>query len=173
MTNRTEQYTLYFESLIDELWEQHKFPNTRLVDGRHFHQFSSGHRIGSYYVVGFHKQGARDPRDRQAFTMLGLWSDSRETNKSVFDALEEEKRKSKIEKRFGQELEWYRRDEWMRGDELKRSAIGLWCEGYIDGDAHTLEKIKRWHIENLLKLKEVFPPFLVEAKKECRRSRRC
>ena len=39
MPNRTEQYTRYFQALIDELSEQHNFPNTHLVQRRHFHQF--------------------------------------------------------------------------------------------------------------------------------------
>ena len=152
--NRTEQYTLYFQSLIDELWEQHNFPNTRLVDGRHFHQFHSG-TTGIYYVSGFrHRRSLSGLYDqgKQAYTMLGLWSNNRERNKAIFDALEE--RKSEIEARFGEELEWYRRDD------ITRSYIGLWREGHIDDDERTLEEIKAWHIKNLLKLKCVFPPFL-------------
>ena len=162
MRNRGKKYKLYFQSLIDELWEQHNFPNTRLVDETHYHQFKSGHRIGSYYVVGFHNQSAGDPRDRQAFTEVGLWSDNRETNEAIFDALEE--RKSEIEARFGMPLTWLRRDEWKRGGKLKRSAIGLWCEGHIDGDEQALKTIKEWQIENLLKLKEVFTPEIQRAK---------
>ena len=141
MLNRSKKYTLYFQALIDELWEQHNFTRTRKVEGRHFHPFDSGHRIGSYYVAGFHK-------DRQAFTMLGLWHHNRETNKAIFDALEE--RKSEIEAQFGIRLEWKRRDD------IKRSYIGLWREGHIDDDEHALETIKAWHIKNLLKLKKVF-----------------
>lgn len=148
MLNRSEKYTLYFQSLIGELREQHNCISTRRVDGRHFHPFDSGHRISSYYVVGFHKQGARDSRDRQAFTMLGLWHHNSETNKAIFDALEE--RKSEIEAQFGIRLEWKRRDD------IKRSYIGLWREGHIDDDERALETIKAWHIKNLLKLKEVF-----------------
>ena len=161
MLNPSGKYTLYFQALIDELWEQHNFTGTRRVDGRHFHQFNSGHRIGSYYVVGFHKQGASDPEDRQAFTEVGLWSNNRETNKTIFDALEE--RKPEIEARYGMRLEWLRRDEWKRGRKLKRSAIGLWCEGHIDGDGCHLKTIKNFHIKNLLKLKEVFTPEIQRA----------
>lgn len=157
MTNRTEQYTLYFESLIDELWEQHNFPNTHLVDGRHFHQFHSG-TTGIYYVSGFRRgrslSGLYD-QGKQAYTMLGLWSNNRERNKAIFDALEE--RKSEIEARFGEELGWYRRED------ITRSYIGLLREGDIDSDEPPLEDIKKWHIENLLKLKYVFTPEIQRA----------
>ena len=91
MLTRGERYTEYFEALIDELQEQHNWTHTREVEGRHFHQFKTGHRIGSYYVVGFHNQNSSDPRDRQAFTEVGLWSDNREKNKAIFDTLEERK----------------------------------------------------------------------------------
>ena len=146
MRNRREKYRLYFQSLIDELREQHDFPNARLVDGRDFHQFHSG-TTAIYYVAGFDTIGGKT-----AHTKLGLWSNNRERNETIFDALEEQK--SEIEARFGEELEWHRRDDFVR------SHIGLWCEGDIDDDERTLEKIKAWHIKNLLKLKCVFPPFL-------------
>ena len=84
--------------------------------------------------------------------MLGLWSNNRERNKAIFDALEE--RKFEIEARFGGELEWYRRND------IARSYIGLSREGDIDSDERALETIKTWHIQNLLKLKEVFTPEL-------------
>ena len=87
--------------------------------------------------------------------MLGLWYHNRETNKAIFDALEE--RKSEIEARFGIRLEWKRRDD------IKRSYIGLWREGHIDDDERALETIKAWHIKNLLKLKEVFTPEIQRA----------
>ena len=152
MPNRSEKYTLYFQSLIDELWEQYNFPNTRLVDGRHFHQFHSV-TTGIFFVPGFRRRrslsGLYD-QGKRAYTMLGLWSNNREKNKTIFDALEE--RKSEIEARFGEELGWYRRDD------ITRSYIGLWREGDIDSDERALAPLKAWHIENLLKLKEVFTP---------------
>ena len=150
--NRTEKYTLYFQLLIDELREQHNFPNTRLVDGRHFHQFHSG-TTGIYYVPGFRRgrslSGLYD-QGKQAYTMLGLWSNNGERNKTIFDALKE--RESEINARFDGELEWYRRND------IARSYIGLLREGDIDSDERALETIKAWHIKNLLRLKEVFTP---------------
>ena len=65
MPNRREKYTLYFQSLIDELWEQHNFPNNRLVDGRDFHQFRSG-TTAIYYVAGFDTIGGRKQRTRNS-----------------------------------------------------------------------------------------------------------
>ena len=157
MPNRSEKYTLYFQSLIDELWEQHNFPNTCLVDGRHFHQFHSG-TTGIYYVPGFRRMrslsGLYD-QGKRAYTMLGLWSNNRERNKTIFDALKE--RESEINARFDGELEWYRRND------IARSYIGLLREGDIDSDERALETIKAWHIKNLLRLKEVFTPEIQRA----------
>ena len=152
MTNRREKYTLYFQALIDELSEQHNFPNTHLVQGRHFHQFYSG-TTDIYYVPGFRRRRSLSGfyhQGRQAFTVLGLWSNNRERNKVIFDVLKE--RESEIKARFGGELEWYRRND------IARSYIGLSREGDIDSDKRALEDIKAWHIENLLKLKYVFTP---------------
>ena len=75
-------------------------------------------------------------------------------NKVIFDALEE--RKSNIESEFGMQLEWYRRND------ITRSYIGITREGDID-DKHALETIKTWHIQNLLKFKEVFTPEIQHA----------
>ena len=142
MTNRRERYTLYFQGLIDELRKQYNFTNARRPgQGKSYYAFASG-ATNIKYVAGFYGKGG------QAFTVLGIYSNDRKKNKAVFDALEE--RKSKIEAGFGGELEWYRRDD------IKRSYFGLWREGDIDSDERTLETIKAWHIQNLLKFKEVF-----------------
>ena len=152
MPNRTEKYTHYFQALIDVLSEQHNFPNTHRVQGRHFHQFYSG-TTGIYYVPGFRRgrslSGLYD-QGKRAYTVLGLWSNNPERNKVIFDVLKE--RESKIKARFGGELEWYRRNDHAR------SHIGVSREGDIDSNKRALEDIKAWHIQNLLKLKEVFTP---------------
>ena len=150
MPNRNEKYSRYFQALIGELSEQHNFPNTHRVQGRHFHQFYSD-TTGIYYVIGFRRRITLSGlylQEKQAYTMLGLWSDNCKKNKVIFDALEE--RKSNIESEFGIQLEWYRRND------ITRSYIGLSREGDIDADERALETIKTWHIQNLLKLKEVF-----------------
>ena len=150
MPNRTERYTHYFQVLIDELREQHNFTDARRPgQGKPYYTFASG-TTDIKYVAGFYGKG------RQAFTVLGIYSNDCEKNKAIFDALEE--RKPEIEARFGRQLEWYRRDD------IIRSYLGLWCEGDIDSDEHALETIKAWHIENLLKLKAVFTPEIERAR---------
>lgn len=163
MTNRREKYTVYFQALIDELSEQHNFQNTRLVDGRHFHQFYSG-TTGIYYVAGFRRRRSLSGfyhQGRQAFTMLGLWSNNRERNKRIFDVLKDDvlkERESEIEAQFGMQLEWHRRDD------ITRSYIALSREGDIDSDMRTLAEIRAWHVENLRKLKAVFTPEIQRAR---------
>ena len=149
MLNQKERYSLYFQALIDELREQHNFTDARRPgQGKPYYAFASG-KTSIKYVAGFYGKG------RQVFTVLGIYSNDREKNKAIFDALEE--RKSKIETRFGMRLEWYRRDD------IVRSYLGLWREGDIDSDERALETIKTWHIQNLLKLKEVFTPEIQHA----------
>ncbi|MXV85214.1 DUF4268 domain-containing protein [Candidatus Poribacteria bacterium] len=139
---KQEKYPVYFQSLIDELREQHNFTNARRPgQGKPYYAFASG-TTGIKYVAGFDSKGG------QVYTALGIYSKDHEKNKAIFDALEE--RKSEIEGRFGMQLEWYRRDD------IVRSSLGLWREGDIDSDEHALATIKAWHIENLLKFKAVF-----------------
>ena len=147
---KKEKYQSYFQALLDELREQHNFTNARRPgQGKPYYTFASG-TTDIKYVAGFYGKG------RQVFTALGIYSNARERNKVIFDTLEE--RKSEIEARFGGELEWYRRDD------IIRSSLGLWREGDIESDTHTLETIRAWHVENLLKFKEVFTPEIQRAR---------
>ena len=141
---KKEKYTHYFQVLIDELREQHNFTTARRPGyGKPYYCFASGTTYIKY-VAGFYGKG------REALTVLGIYADDREKNKAIFDAFEE--RKTEIEARVGMQLEWYRRDD------IVRSALGLWREGDIDSDTLTLDAIRKWHVENLLKFKAVFTP---------------
>ena len=141
---KKEKYQSYFQALLDELREQHNFTNARQPgQGKPYYAFASG-TTDIKYVAGFYGEG------RQIFTALGIYSNDRERNKAIFDTLEE--RKFEIEARFGRELKWYRRDD------IIRSSLGLWREGDIESDTRTLDGIRAWHVENLIKFKEVFTP---------------
>ena len=141
---KKEKYQSYFQALIDELREQHNFTAAHHPgQGKPYYAFASG-TTGLKYVAGFNGKVGK------AYTALGIYFKDREKNKAIFDALEE--RKSKIEVQFGMQLEWSRRDD------IVRSYLGLWREGDIDSNEGALETIRAWHVENLIKFKEVFTP---------------
>lgn len=68
-------------------------------------------------------------------------------NKSIFDKLLS--MKQDFESLFGEELTW------ERLDEKRACRIAIYRSGTIEDDAETLEMIKNWMIEKLLKFKEV------------------
>jgi hypothetical protein len=73
-------------------------------------------------------------------------------NKELFDELY--KQLSEIESEYGVSFEWERLDD-------KRSCrIALYCNGTIEASDSELEQLRRWHVENLLKLKKIFIPFI-------------
>ena len=147
-SRRTEKYTAYFQALLDELREQHKFTNARRPgDTANYYEFASGF-TGIGYMAQFGGQG-------QVYTALHINFRNYEKNKNFFDVLKE--RKSEINTKFGIPLNWERRDEMLR------CVIGLERQGNIQSDASALETIKAWHIQNLLKFKEVFTPEIQRA----------
>ena len=141
-SSKREKYRSYFQQLIDELREQHNFTKVRAGKPQNDHFFSSGFR-GIWYHVNF-------GRNRRVYTSLYIDFENHEENKNFFDVLKA--RESEINAKFGNVLSWERRDEH------RLSVIRLMREGDIDADASELEAIRVWHIENLLKFKEVFTP---------------
>ena len=83
-----------------------------------------------------------------------IWgnSKSRQEVLAVFDALKE--RRAKIEADFGQLLHWGR--DYV--PDQKRQTICIYRDRSAEPSVRELEQIGDWHIENLLKLNEVFAP---------------
>ena len=141
-SSRGEKYRSYTQMLIDELKERHKFTRARAGQPYNWYIFSSGIR-----GVGYGVQFAKGNR---VWTYVNIGQNVRGNRLDLFDALG--KRKEKIESDFGSPLEW------NRAEEQQNSWIGVSCEGNIELSDDELEGIREWHIENLLKLKEVFQP---------------
>jgi hypothetical protein len=68
-------------------------------------------------------------------------------NKRLFDWLHDQK--VAIEQAFGEPLEWERLDEKVA------SRVAVYGPGSID-DEQTLDEIRTWHVQRLLKIKDVF-----------------
>ena len=146
--SRAEKYTAYFQSLLDELREQHKFTNARRPgQGSNYYSFASG-RTGIQYSAWFEGKG-------QVHTQLYINFGNYERNKYFFDILKESE--SEINTKFDSPLTW------KRCDDILACSISLEREGNIESDTRALEAIKSWHIQNLLKFKEIFTPEIQRA----------
>ncbi len=150
LSPKAEQYQAYFQELINELRERHDFTRAHSVLSRNFFRFSSGIKE-IRYLASFVKGG-------KVCAAIDIMGPDQEKNKKLFDALE--KRKTDFTPKFGDKLDW------DRADDNKSSKIAVYCDGYIESSDSELEEIREWHIENLLKLKEVFTPEIERALEE-------
>ena len=142
LSPKGEKHKSYFQTLIDELREDHNFTGPRTSQPQSWYSFSSGTQ-GIAYQAAFVRGG-------KVRTALRIRRSSQEEGKNIFDALE--KRKAEINSNFGNPLEW------ERLDEQKASRISVYRGGIIESSKSELEEIRNWHIKNLLKIKEVFAP---------------
>ena len=140
-----EKYRVYFQTLIDELGK-HDWASS-WFDWPQNRYFSSGFEGIDYE--------ARFTRQKKAYAGIYIQQGDKVKNKNLFDALE--KQKEAIHGNFSRQLEW------DRSNETKLSRIGVSCDGIIESTDDELEKIREWHIKNLLKLKQVFTPEIEQA----------
>lgn len=146
-SSKGEKYRAYYQALIDELREQYKFTGARVGQPQNWYSFSSGIQ-GVLYSAVF-AQGGK--------TRAEIYIDQgdQEKNKALFDALKN--RESEISSSYGSQLEW------ERLDEKRASRIALYRDGVIESSDSELEEIRKWHIENLLKIKQIFSPEIKQA----------
>lgn len=143
---RSEAYRDFFQTLIDNLRENHNFTRARIGQPQSWYAFSSGIR-GVVYDASF----ALGSRSR-----AGLYIDlgDSEKNKSLFDWLKNKQESIEIE--LGEPIEW------ERLDDKRASRITFYRSGSIDNGKNELKEIQSWMIERLLKIKEVFVPLVNE-----------
>jgi hypothetical protein len=144
ITSKGEAYRAYFQELIDELRDKHKFTGARVGQPQSWYSFSSGVK-GFYYGASF-AQGGRVRVE--VYIDPGEW----EQNKKVFDTFLNEK--ERIEQEVKATLEW------ERLDDSRASRIAIYRTGSITSDQATLQEIRFWTIEQLLNFKKVFGPRL-------------
>lgn len=137
-----ERYRAFFQELIDELRERHRFTNARAGQPQNWYTFSSENSKVFKYSTSF-AQGGR--------VRVEVYIDTGEKarNEQVFDCLAE--RRVQIEEQFGTELIWERLD-------AKRACrVAIYRDGDIDDDSDVLAQIRDWIVQNLLRFKAVFP----------------
>jgi hypothetical protein len=140
LSPKAEAYREYFQQLIDELREKHRFTGARVGQPQSWYSFASGF-AGVMYGACF-SQGKR--------VRVEFYIDQgdQDKNKELFDWLAEDK--EAIEEEYGEQFEW------ERLDDRRASRIAVYRSGSIDDDEQTLAELRSWQIERLLNLKKVF-----------------
>ena len=140
-----EKYRQYFQKLIDELREKHKFTNAKMGQPQSWYSFPSENSRIYKYETSF----ALNDRVR-----AGIYLDSGDQikNKDIFDKLSLEK--ENIEKEFGEAISW------ERLDDKRACRIIVYTDGHINLDTEELSKIRDWAIEKLLKFEKLFPNYI-------------
>jgi Domain of unknown function (DUF4268) len=144
---RGEAYRRYFQVLIDELRERHRFTGARIGQPQSWYLFPSGVQ-GVNYANSFSLGGR---------VRVELYIDQGDTdrNKALFDFLLGQK--TDIEHEFGEPLEW------ERLDDRRASRIAVYRAGRIDQPDDRLAELRTWAVERLLHLKKVLGPRLTRA----------
>lgn len=146
VSEQGQAYQRYFQDLIDRLREDHKFTGARKAPSRNSYWFASGFPdIGYTHTFPWGGQ-----------VRVNVYIDRDEVGaKSLFDALVNQK--ESLEAEIGEALEW-------EGLGNRRAAHVIFASrpGSIENDPQSLEEIKDWAIDRLLKFKEVFGPRLAE-----------
>ena len=146
-SERSEKYREFFQPLIDELREKHKFTSARVAQPQSWYSFSGGYGQRLPYGASFTGQ-------KQARVELYIDNGSADWNVSLFERLEEHK--TEIEGNLGHKLDW------QRLEDKKACRIALDRPGAIDDPDETLAEIRGWMVDNLLSFKRVFSPKLAE-----------
>ncbi len=147
LSPKQEKYKNYFQGLIDELREKHKFTGAKAGQPQNWYTFASG--IGG---IGY---GAQFAKGGKVLAYVNIYDNVSVDKLDLFDILQ--KRNEDIESNFNTPIEW------NRAAEQKASWLAVYREGDIEAPDSELEEIRKWHIENLLKLKEVFQPEIEKA----------
>ena len=138
-SERGEAYREFFQRLIDELRER-GFTNARLGQPQNWYTFASGLQ-GIGYGASFAQGG-------QARAEVYIDHGDAGMNKALFDELASDREPA--EEDFGETLSW------ERLDERKACRVAVYRPGSIEDDPQTLDAIRTWMIEHLLKFKDVF-----------------
>jgi len=137
---RAEAYRSFFQKLIDELREKHKFTGARVGQPQNWYSFSSG--ISDFSYSASFAQGNRVRAE------IYIDTGDAEENKAIFDSLMADK--TSIEEEFGEALSW------ERLDDKRASRVAIYRDGSINDNENQLEETQNWLIDNLLKFKRVF-----------------
>ena len=146
LSSRSVAYLAFFQNLMDELREKHKFTGARKAQPTNWCSYSSGIR-GIVYSFSFN-QGGRVRAE------IYIDTGDRGRNKTIFDSALA--MKDPLEAEFGCPLAW------ERLDEKQACRIAVYREGSIE-ESSKLDEIRQWAVDQLLKLKKVLGPKMKKA----------
>lgn len=153
LTDRRKRYVQFWRPLLESLNAEHRW-NVRT------------HNMDSWFDAG---SGVRNFGRTMRFTNNGkaqvqirINSGNQDWNERAFDLLE--RRRDDIEAEMGEEMVW------DRNERAKVSHISVQRDGTINDSEEGLEEIRRWMIENVVKIKAVFLPHMEEVSGEMSRS---
>lgn len=144
ISSKGEAYRQYYQPLIDELREKHKFTGARIAQPQSWYAFSAG-TSGVPVSAVFAGNGT-------ARVELYIDLGAVEANKALFDWLHGQK--ESIEKKLGFAVQW------ERLESKRASRIYVSRAGTIENSAEELEQLRQWQIEKLLLFKRVFSPLV-------------
>jgi hypothetical protein len=137
-------YQQFFQRLLDDLRDKHKFTNARAGQPQNWYSFSTGVR-GFSWSFSF-ALGAR--------VRAELYIDIGEADRNEQILEELMKDRPAIERDFGEPLEW------ERLDERRACRIACYRSGSIEDPSEKLEEMQSWAVDRLLRFKRVFGPRL-------------
>lgn len=138
-----QRYRAYFQGLIDELRNVHKFTNAKAGQPQNWYTFASENSKVFKYSTSF-TQGGRVRAE------VYIDTGDKMRNEAIFDFLSAQK--NAIQAEYGNsELVW------ERLDKKRACRVAVYRDGDIDVDSETLDGIRKWAIEHLLRLRAVFP----------------
>lgn len=143
-SERREAYRAFFQELLDQLREKHRFTGARVGQPQNWYSFASG-ITGITYALSF---ALKEQVRAEIYVDLG----DAGRNKGLFDGLLASR--ETIEREFGEPLQW------ERLDDRRASRIAVYRQGSIESDTQSLQEIKTWAIDHLLRFKKIFGPKL-------------
>lgn len=146
LSDTKKAYQSFFQRLIDDLREKHRFTTARLGQPQSWYSFSGGGRgvrFGAWFGAG-----------RRLTAEIYLDGGDREDNKRRFDALVNFK--DVIEKKIGGELIW------ERLDTKQACRICVRRDGAIADSEEQLDQYRNWLIDQLLRLRNVWQQMMLE-----------
>lgn len=143
-----EKYRVYYQALLDELRNVHRFTNARAAQPQNWYTFASDNSKFYKYSTAFAQTG-------RVRVEIYIDSGDKARNEAAFDHLYAQK--DEINAAYGQELEW------DKLDSKRACRIAIYRDGDIDAESEVLVEIRKWVVANLLRMKQVLPPFLEAA----------
>ena len=143
-----EKYRAYFQALIDDLRNSHKFTNARAGQAQNWYTFASENSRVYKYSTSFAASG-------RVRAEVYIDTGDKAKNEALFDLLYKDR--DEIEAEFNAQLIWEKL-------ETKRACrIAVYRDGSIDQESDALAEIRIWVIGSLLKMKNIFPKLIAKA----------